>query len=88
MENWHVPIREGAPWLCAISVPMIPASQPVVGADGTSFEFSYGDNLFVGLTLKWWSGYPKEWSPFTEAVIQIGTELENRRKKQAQASAL
>lgn len=69
--------------ICGISVPLYLGPARVVGCDGTRFEFRC-DEVFYGASLHWWENLPTEWRPFTEAVVHIATELENRRKGRVQ----
>ena len=62
-----------------VSVPLYLNQEPMPGADGTSFEFRYDDALF-GASLRWWVDSPKEWRPFTDAIMHIVNQLEDRRK--------
>jgi len=67
----------------SIAIPLYLGPPSVVGCDGTRFEFQY-DALFFGATIHWWEDRPQEWRPFTETLIQIANELEERRQKTAQ----
>ena len=62
-----------------VSVPLYLNQEPMPAADGTTFEFRYDDSLF-GASLRWWVDFPKEWRPFTDAIIHIVNQLEDRRK--------
>ncbi len=66
-----------------ISIPFFLGSPSVVGCDGTSFEFRY-DELFFGGSLHWWEDRPLEWRPFTEVVLNIAKDLQNRKTAKAQ----
>jgi hypothetical protein len=70
-----------------ISIPFYLGQCTVAGCDGTSFEFLY-DELFFGCSLHWWENHPSEWRPFTEVVVRIATELEQRRKEKVESSVL
>jgi hypothetical protein len=66
-----------------ISIPFFLGSPSVVGCDGTSFEFRY-DELFFGGSLHWWEDRPLEWRPFTEVVLNIAKDLQNRKTAKVQ----
>ena len=68
-----------------ISVPLYLAPPTVAGCDGTSFEFRC-DEIFYGASLHWWEDQPVEWRPFTEVVVQIASELENRRQRRVEST--
>ena len=63
-----------------VSIPLYLSSAKVLGCDGTSFEF-VSNEFFYGVSIRWWEDQPVEWRPFTEAILQIVTELESRRSK-------
>jgi hypothetical protein len=62
-----------------ISIPFFLEWPSVAGLDGTRFEFRY-DAFTFGGSLNWWQNFPAAWRPFTETVMQIAAELEERRK--------
>jgi hypothetical protein len=66
-----------------ISIPFFLGSPSVVGCDGTSFKFHY-DELFLGGSLHWWEDRPLEWHPFTDAVMKIAKDLQDRQTAKGQ----
>jgi hypothetical protein len=67
-----------------ISIPLYLGQTRYAGCDGTRFEFRC-DELFFGTSLHWWEDLPSEWRPFTEAVMQVVTELQERRRGEVQS---
>lgn len=61
-----------------LSIPIYLGQTTVLGCDGTGFEFRY-DKLFYGISLHWWEDQPSQWRAFTEAVVRVVKELEDRR---------
>jgi hypothetical protein len=68
-----------------ISIPLYVGQCTWAGCDGTSFEFRY-DAMVFGGSLHWWENHPSEWRPFTDVVMKIATELEQRRKEKVEPS--
>lgn len=83
-------IEDGTVWLTeevvqgferrlrGISIPFFLGNPSVAGCDGTSYEFYYNEWVFSG-SLHWWDSLPQEWRPFTEAVVQIVSDLKERK---------
>ncbi len=71
----------------SISIPVYLGQSQVVGLDGTTFEFHYGD-LLCGALIQWWGNHPTEWQPLTNVLRQILDELDERRKERDKQSGI
>jgi hypothetical protein len=82
----HADVEDFERRLRGVTVPLYLGPPTVAVCDGTGFEFRC-DEILYGASLHWWEDLPIEWRPFTEVVIQIATEFENRRKMNIQPDA-
>lgn len=71
-----------------VVIPIFLGRPSSIVIDGTGFEFSYIGGSEFGVSLRWSCDLPQEWTPFTKIIMQIGSELEERRKKQAQEKSV
>jgi hypothetical protein len=50
-----------------------------IGADGTRYEFSFGD-YFLSASYRWWEDGPVEWKTLTGTVLELLKYLEGERE--------
>jgi hypothetical protein len=61
--------------LCAVSIPMLPLLNQMVGLDGTYSMLMIAGDLYSALRVAWWSEYPAHWQTLVQQTDELVATL-------------